>query len=374
MKKVVIVSMLLLILFTCRHAFAASEFRQRELIHKYVNYPIEDWEKLTKVNRDLVDENLLIMVKSMMDGVIGKSIEKNPRSDDIPSEAFLFAYLADYVGKKIRKPEQNRFYLARLCERKGRLDKAADMCNNILMNEPKNVEVMTFQAELFERMNMPNEAYGIYTNILKLDKNNKQAMFRLALLNMELARYKDSMELFRRLLKVDPDNQVARRFVDMYDGKIKGNTPDVQRNEQAIQHFLLAEKMFKGGNYQDAAVEYSNAIEADPGFAKAYVYLGVTLMRQKKYDSAIGVLETAVKMDAKDPEAYHMIGLAYERQYNFNPDVKFLDLAIENYKKALEVDKDYFKAADDLQRVQQRRQSLQDNGEGKQNPETPEKE
>ena len=370
MKRIVIVSMLLMILFTCKHAFAASEFRQRELIHKYVNYPIEDWEKLTKVNRDLLDENLLSMVKSMMAQVIKSGMGK----EEIPPEAFLFAYLADYVGKKIKKPEHNRFYLARIYAMRGRLDKAADICNNILLEDPKNVEVMTVQAELFERMGMPNEAYGIYNNILKLDKKNKQAMFRLALLNMELARYKDSMELFRRLLKVDPENQVARRFVDMYDGKIKGNTPDVQRNEKAIQHFLLAEKMFKGGNYKDAAVEYSNAIEADPSFAKAYVYLGVTLMRQKKYDSAIGVLETAIKMDTKDPEAYQMMGLAYERQFNFNPDIKFLDLAIENYKKALVVDKDYFKAADDLQRVQQRRQSLQDNGEGKQNPELPEKE
>lgn len=370
MKKVLMVSMLFLILFSFSQAFAASEFQQRELIHKYVNYPIEDWEKLTKVNRNLLDENLLNMVKSMMSEVIKSGMGK----EDIPAEAFLFAYLADYVGKKINKHEQNRYYLARIYEARGRLDKAADICNNILMEEPKNVEVMTFLAEMFSRMNMPNEAFTMYNTILKIDKNNKEAMFRLALLYMDLAKYKDSMELFKRLLKVDPDNQVARRFVDMYDGKIKGNTPDAQSNEKAIQHFLLADKMFKEGKFKDAAVEYSNAIEADPAFAKAYVYLGVTLMREKKYDSAIGVLENAIKMDRKDPEAYHMMGLAYERQYNFNPDVKFLDLAIENYKKALEVDKEYFKAADDLQRVQQRRQSLQDNGTEKQNPESSEKE
>lgn len=370
MRKIVTASLLLVIFFTCNFAFAASEFQQRELIHKYLNYPIEDWEQLTKVNRNLLDENLLKIVKSMMSELVKTGLEK----DDIPPQTFLYAYLADYVGKKINKPEQNRFYLARVYEMRGRIDKAADVCNNILLEQPKNIEVLTFQAELFARMNMPNESFVIYTNILKHDKNNRQAMFRLALLYMELSRYKEAMDLFRRLLKVDPDNQVARRFVDMYDGKIHGNAPDTKHNEQAIQHFLLAERMFKEGNYKDAAVEYSNAIEADPSFAKAYVYLGVTLVRQKKYDSAIGVLENAVKMDKKDPEAYHMMGLAYERQYNFNPDTKLLVLAIENYKKAIEVDKDYFKAADDLQRAQQRYQSLQDNGKEKQNPEIPEKE
>ena len=375
MKKIIAASFLLLFLFlfTASIAHASNEFQQRDLIHRYLNYPIEDWEKLTKANKKLLDDNLLKIIKSMMGQVLKKGMEKNLRSDDIPPETFLYAYLADYIGKKIKKPEQNRYWLARLYEVRGRYDKSADICNNILLEDPKNVEVMTFQADLFERMNMPKEAFDLYQRILKIDKKNKIALFHLGLMYIELARYNDAIHFFRKLLKIDPDNKVAQRFVDMYDGKIKGKTPEVKRNEKAIQHFLIAEKMFKSGKYKAASMEYTNAIEADPTFAKAYVYLGETLMRLKKYDSAIGVLESSVKLDAKDPEAYHLMGQAYERQYNFNPDPKLLDLAIKNYRKALEIDITYYKASDDLARALQRYNTLQDKEEVKQNNVTPEK-
>jgi len=362
MKNTIAAVILILLSLIAGQAFAATEFQQKELIHRYVNYPMEDWEKLSKANKKLIDDNLLKMVKDRMYQTVMRGLSKNPRREYIPSETFIFAYLADFIGKKLKKKEQNRFYLARLYEQRGRLAAAADICNNILMSEPKNIEIMVFQAELFERLRMPNEAFQVYQRILKVNKKNKRAMFRLGMLYLELAQYKHAVEIFKKLLKVDPNNNIAKRFVNLYEGKINNNPQSGSSDEKAIQHFLLAERLFNKGKFSAAAKEYSNAVGADPTFGKAYIYLGVALMRQKKYDSAIGVLENAVKVSKDDSEAYHFLGLAFERKFNYSADVKLLDKAIENYQKAVEKDKDYYKAVDDLERAKQRRMNLKKEG------------
>ncbi|MCE1248675.1 MAG: tetratricopeptide repeat protein [Firmicutes bacterium] len=347
MKKIV-AALLIFLCFAIGTAKAASEFKQRELIHLYLNYPLEDWEKLTKANRDLIDNNLLIMVKDSMNNLIKESIDKGPKADDKLSEAFVFANLADYIGKLMRKDEQNRFYLARINERMGRIERTVDICNNIVMTDPKNIEVMLYLASLFENLKMYENAYMTYQKVLKIDKNNKIALFQTGALFLCLGKYSNAVDEFKKLLKVDPRNEVAKRYVEIYEGKIKSNTKIDEKKEKAINFFFLGEKLFDDNKFNDAAEQYSNAIEADPGFSKAYVYLGSALMNLKKYDSAIDVLNNAIKLEANDPEAYNILGLVYEKQYAFNPDIKLLDKAIECYSKAVSIDAKYWKAVDNL--------------------------
>lgn len=350
MKKIVAVFLMLLCL-SSGIAMAASEFRQRELIHLYLSHPYEDWDKLTKINKSLVDDTLLLMVKDQMNNLIQKSIDEGPKGDPKLSEAFVFANLADYLGKVLRKNESNRFYVARVNERMGKIDRTIDICNNIIMSEPKNVDVILYLAYMFEDLKMYEEAYNAYQKVLKLDKNNKVALFQVGALYLVLGNYGKAVDEFKKVLKIDPNNEVARRYVDIYEGKIKSNVKIDENKEKAINYFFLGEKLFDDGKFADAAEQYSNAIEADPQFSKAYVYLGSALMNLKKYDAAIGVLENAIKLEGKDPEAYNILGLVYEKQYAFNPDITLLDKAIDCYSKAVGIDAKYWKAVDNLKKA-----------------------
>ncbi|MCD4785018.1 MAG: tetratricopeptide repeat protein [Candidatus Eremiobacteraeota bacterium] len=359
MRKLTLIISVFLIISFVLPAFAVLEFQQRELIHLYIKHPQGNWDKLTKVNKKLVDANLLKMVKNGMYNIIKASIEKNEKSAYLLSSAFIYANLADYLAKKLKiKGENNRLYLVGIHDQAGRTDVAVDICNNILMTEPDNLEVMIYMAMLFERMKMPFQAFNVYQKILKIDKNNKMALYREGILYLNLAKYKDAVKVFKKLLKVDPKNIVAKKYVEMYEGKIKIGKPLDDKNEKAVHHFILGERLFSQGKFESASQQYSNAIENDPHFTKAYVYLGATLMRMKKYTSAVDVLKMAIVRDKKDPEAYHYLGLALEKQFNFNPDMKLLDKAIECYKKAGEVDPDYIKAINDLARATQRRAQL----------------
>lgn len=341
-------------------AFAASEFQRRELIHKYVSYPMEDWDKLTKVNNSMVDEELLAMVKANMRQLIKEGFQ-NPQDANAVYKAqasFIYAYLADYLGKKLRKKEENRFFLARIYDNIGRLDKAADICNNIVLTEPKNINVMLYLADLFERMKMSLQAFDTYQKILKLDKNNKIALFQLGELYVKLAQYKKAVDLFKRVLKVDPDNRLARRFVDLYEGKLQTDPKVNPEKEQAVNHFFLGEQLFNQGKFEASASEYSRAVELDPTFAKAYVFLGVCLSRQKKYKDAMDVFNMAVKLDEKDPEAYYFMGETMEKQFTFDPSLTLIDQAIAFYKTSLSRQSDYYFAQDGLNRAEEARKNF----------------
>jgi len=359
LKKLKIIMVIFLVMSFTLPVFAASEFQQRELIHLYVTHPQENWDKLTKMNKKLVDANLLKMAKNGMYDLIKASIENKEKSAYLFSSAFVYANLADYLAKKLNiKGENSRLYLARLHDQSGRPDVAADICNNILMTEPKNIDVLLYAAMLFERLRMPFQAFTIYQKILKIDKDNKTALYNMGILYLNLAKYKEAVKVFKELLKVDPENGVAKKYVEMYEGKISSGKPLDDKSEKAVHHFILGERLFSRGKFEAAAQEYSNAIENDPTFTKAYVYLGAALMKLKKYTSAVDVLRMAIKQDKKDPEAYHYLGLALEKQFNFNPDMKLLDEAIKCYGKAGEVDPEYVKAVNDLARAIQRRAQL----------------
>lgn len=356
MKRIIVFILLFTFVTGLFSVYAASEFQQRQLIKRYVSTQEIYWDDITRENRDLIDENLYDMVKDYYYKLLlradEEAREKNKRRD-IPSRAFLIANLADYIARKIGKKSELRYHLAMAHFKDGRPDVAADICNTILMTEPKNVKVAALQAKLFLHMNMPHESMETYKKILKIDEDNQEALYRLGTMYVKLGQYEKAVEKFKKLLKINPDNKEAKRFVDLYEGNVK-TSPGKKIDDTAIHHFLVAERLFSEGKYGEAAEEYSLAIEEDPEFYRAYVYLGESLIRQKKYSPAEKVLENAIALEPDKPEAYHFLGLALEKRYNFDPKLELLKRAVENYEKALQVDPDYADVKTDLTRARKR--------------------
>jgi len=95
-------------------------------------------------------------------------------------------------------------------------------------------------------------------------------------------------------------------------------------------------------------------VEADPRFARAYVYLGESLTQLKKYSEAINILRHSIEVDPRDPEGYYHLGLTLEKQYNFSQNRTHLQEALSNYQKAHEMAPDNEKFKEDLERARRR--------------------
>jgi tetratricopeptide (TPR) repeat protein len=342
--------------------YAASEFLQQSLIHRYATADEIYWKDITKANKHLIDNHLLDMILVEYQQFIkyaNDTAEKNKKRRVIPSEAYVLANLHDYIAKQLNKTGNVRFTLANEYLKDGAYNISADICNNIIISEPNNIKAATLKASLFMKMAMYQEAMETYQKIIAMDKNNPEALYYLGILNTNLGQYDKAAEMFRRLLKIQPQNDEARRFLNLYDGKTStssGNSPKI--NDVAIQHFMSAEKLFMSEKFEEAANEYSLAIENDPRFYKAYAYLGECLTRQKKYKDAEQILGHAIQLNPNEPEAYHFLGLCNEKQYNFDPRIDFLQKALDNYNKATKVAPNYEPVKEDLLRVNKKMEGI----------------
>jgi tetratricopeptide (TPR) repeat protein len=356
MKKIGTSIMLILFVFMCFSFCQASDLRQNRLIQLYFAVPEQDWDKVTKENRDLVNQELFNKIEAGYRNHIKYAtdiaLNKNVRRE-IPDATYIFANLGDYISKQLRRTSNFRLDLAREYLKDGNLPVAVDICNNILMTEPRNIDVALLKADLFLKLGMQVEAMSVYLNIDKLDKNNETVLYRLGVLYVNLVEYDKAVSYFKRLLRLRPDNAAAKQFIDLYDGKTI-TTQKREANKTAVHHFMTAERLYNAGSYAEAAEAYSMAIDNDPYFYRAYAYLGECLTRQQKYGEAQQVLSHAIHLSPKEPEAYHFLGLAFEKEFNFNRKRDLLEKALLNYEKALQMAPSYTAVREDIERARGR--------------------
>ena len=100
------------------------------------------------------------------------------------------------------------------------------------------------------------------------------------------------------------------------------------------------------GRVDDAIAECHKAIEVDPDFGNPYNDIGSYLLMKGKIDEAIPWLERALQAPRYDSYCYpHMnLGRVFEARHDWMR-------AKDEYRKALEENKDYTPAAQALHRV-----------------------
>ena len=79
----------------------------------------------------------------------------------------------------------------------------------------------------------------------------------------------------------------------------------------------------------------------DLGYAAVHNDLGRIYRKQGRYEEAVLQFKEAIRINPKAPEAYNDLGIVYYAQGN-------LQGAIEEYKKAIEIDPDFYKAYNNL--------------------------
>ena len=143
-----------------------------------------------------------------------------------------------------------------------------------------------------------------------------------------------------------------------------------------MRYYYNGEKCFNRKNYDQAILEFQKAVEIDPNFTGAHLYLGKTYFqlgnleeaeketrevlevnrnyehakellkeikqkhkeqgddyrKQKVYEKALKSYQHAIRIDDKYKEAYHNLGFLYRVMKEYHK-------AIQTYEKAIEIDK-----------------------------------
>ena len=83
------------------------------------------------------------------------------------------------------------------------------------------------------------------------------------------------------------------------------------------------------GEYNAEISLYLKAIELKPGYADAYINLGIAYQKQNNYTKAIQIWEKAIELKPDDADAYYNLGNAYKDQDNLIKAVQMWEKAIE---------------------------------------------
>jgi type IV pilus assembly protein PilF len=146
--------------------------------------------------------------------------------------------------------------------------------------------------------------------------------------------------------------------------------PKVDPRRSAQRHYQLGLAYFKNGNYQQALPEFAKAVELNPSEPTYHESLGVVFMYNGQHEAAISEFQEALRIDPKFIEAKNNLAIAYlnngdlemaratleevlKDPFYATPQFAYFNLAriyeregkiddaIREYKRALDIDRDY---------------------------------
>ena len=224
----------------------------------------------------------------------------------------------------------------------GQLEKAKNICLEILKSEPDNFNtlhllgIIAFQTKNYQAsekilnkvikikpdfadaytnrgivlkvLNKSEEAIESWNNAIKINSKNFQAYNHRGVALIELKRPKEAIESWNNAIKIKPD------FAEAYNNL--GNVlNDLKKFDESLKN-------------------YNEAIKIKPNFFEAYSNRGSVLKALNKLEEALNSCNEAIKINPKYAEAYNNRGIILA-------ELKQVDAALENYKNAIKINPNF---------------------------------
>lgn len=177
---------------------------------------------------------------------------------------------------------------------------------------PHSYQALELEAESFESQGRWPEAAAEYQKILDQNGNVPGIHFRLGRVALSKGESETNTEEakkeFEQELKTDPSNAAAE--------------------------FSLGEIARRAGQWDEAVRHFSTAASIDPGFAEAYLALGMSLASAQNFAAAVAPLEKYVKIMPNDPAGHYQLAIAYDRTGRKESAAKEMQLEREAAAKA----------------------------------------
>jgi tetratricopeptide (TPR) repeat protein len=157
---------------------------------------------------------------------------------------------------------------------------------------PDSIPALELDAEANEMQGKWDEAEKDYRQILQKNPRYPGIHFRLARIQLSKPNpapdFKDvARKELQREVEIDPSNPEAE--------------------------YILGELARQSDDMSEAVDRFTKAIQIDQNFADAYLALGTSLLKEKKYVDAIAPLEMAVKLQPANPLGHYNLATAYAR-------------------------------------------------------------
>jgi len=143
----------------------------------------------------------------------------------------------------------------------------------------------------------------------------------------QLRHWRNGASLFQHTLAITGENSITHNLlglslldqgrvdegVDSLATLLRLDGPAEETRPRIIQHLTAAgDARHSRADLMTAVLYYRAALDIQPDSAPLQLRLGRTLLRQTRFEDAIGVFRTALALDPEDAEAHFSLGMAFE--------------------------------------------------------------
>ena len=237
-------------------------------------------------------------------------------SDKKPDSAIVFL---NQALKEIPNSLLLHLSLARAYDAQNKTDDALRICDEILQQNPEQVDVLKIKAELLDKKGNKNESLATLEKAYHLTPFDLNLNYSLAL---KYAESKNSklVALCDSLIKKDSLKLYAEPYY--YKGIYYSNINDKAK----------------------AITMFNDAIQHDYYFLDAYIEKGAIFYEQKKYDDALKIFQLVNTISPSFADAYYWIAKCQQA-------LGLKEEALLNYQKAYGLDKTFKEAKDSADKL-----------------------
>lgn len=234
----------------------------------------------------------------------------------------------------------------------GNPDKCLDALDKTINVDPDNQEAMLKKAQLYLIMQDYDQTYNTIAELIKIDNVNPMAYFVRGYARLEQGDTAKAIRNFQ--VAVDQKQDYFEAWLQL--GMIysaQNNVLAVEYLKNAIElqpntiepYYQMALFFQENGQTEQAITTYNNILDIDPEHKFAVYNLGyINLVYLQNYQAAAEYFTNAIQLDPEYAEAYYNRGYSYELMGK-------LAFARKDYEKALELERNYPKAIEGLNRL-----------------------
>ncbi len=204
--------------------------------------------------------------------------------------------------------------------------------------EPDHAERRLFLAQAYEKAGKTGAATEQYQYLAARAQDATSAWRALGDISLKQKNYDRAISYYRRILQKKPlDAAAYANLATAYagQGKLKEEMEYLQKAvslapDDPVIHFNLAEAYEKRGRMDAAVKEYQLVLEKNPGDLDALEHLGDLMLRNKKYDQAVGYYEKI------GPGLHEKASMFINRGFAYG-EIRQYGKSAENYEKAIKM-------------------------------------
>jgi tetratricopeptide (TPR) repeat protein len=260
----------------------------------------------------------------------------------------------DYYRQALKEDPHVDFLLEELTDlyiQAGRLKDAVSEAQDMLKQDPKNLEARRILGRIYFRMigdsqqgklneDMLRQSIEQYTKITEQDPKDVDAWLTLGQLYRAGGNSVDAEKSYHKALDIEPNNEQAMTgmalvYADLGDNKkaadmLKGVS---EKNPSPRVYAALAQQYEYMRDYKSAADMMQKAVELQPDNDRFRSILGQYLIFAERYDDALKLYQGMADEDPSDPKVQLELAKIYRQKRDFGR-------AAEALAKAKTLDKD----------------------------------